>query len=104
MKTEREKTVRIRAGNATIEGNLAIPVGAKGIVLFAHGSGSSRFSPRNQYVARVLREGGVGTLLFDLLEQSYREADARTWRWTICRMSLRRPSSSSVATTGRSFR
>ncbi|HET6457094.1 MAG TPA: dienelactone hydrolase family protein [Armatimonadota bacterium] len=48
---------------------LGIPEGAKGVVLFAHGSGSGRFSPRNQYVARVLREGGIGTLLIDLLEE-----------------------------------
>jgi putative phosphoribosyl transferase len=48
---------------------LEIPEGARGIVLFAHGSGSGRFSPRNQFVARVLRDGGVGTLLIDLLEE-----------------------------------
>ena len=49
------------------EGTLAIPRGASGIVVFAHGSGSSRHSPRNQFVARVIRESGNGTLLFDLL-------------------------------------
>jgi putative phosphoribosyl transferase len=61
-------TVRVRGGeDVTLEGELAIPERAKGIVLFAHGSGSSRHSPRNQFVARALREAGLGTLLFDLL-------------------------------------
>ena len=59
--------VRIPAGNATVEGMLDIPDGAVGLVLFAHGSGSSRHSPRNNYVAGVLRDAGVGTLLMDLL-------------------------------------
>jgi putative phosphoribosyl transferase len=59
--------VHIPAGRATIEGMLEIPEHAKGLVLFAHGSGSSRHSPRNNYVAGVLRKAGVGTLLMDLL-------------------------------------
>jgi dienelactone hydrolase len=59
--------VRIPGDGVTLEGNLALPADARGVVLFAHGSGSSRLSPRNTYVARVLRDGGVGTLLFDLL-------------------------------------
>ncbi len=59
--------VRIPAGGATIEGMLEIPERAVGLVLFAHGSGSSRHSPRNNYVAGVLRAAGVGTLLMDLL-------------------------------------
>ena len=59
--------VRIPAGGATIEGMLEIPERAVGLVLFAHGSGSSRHSPRNNYVAGVLRQAGVGTLLMDLL-------------------------------------
>jgi putative phosphoribosyl transferase len=59
--------VQIPAGSATIEGMLEIPDKAVGLVLFAHGSGSSRHSPRNNYVAGVLREAGVGTLLMDLL-------------------------------------
>jgi putative phosphoribosyl transferase len=57
----------IPAGHAAIEGMLEIPDRAIGLVLFAHGSGSSRFSPRNNYVAGVLRQAGVGTLLMDLL-------------------------------------
>ena len=59
--------VHIPAGRATIEGMLEVPESAKGLVLFAHGSGSSRHSPRNNYVAGVLRKAGVGTLLMDLL-------------------------------------
>jgi pimeloyl-ACP methyl ester carboxylesterase len=62
-----ERPVRIAGDHVTLEGDLAMPADARGIVLFAHGSGSSRLSPRNTYVARVLRDGGVGTLLFDLL-------------------------------------
>ena len=59
--------VHIPAGTATVEGMLEIPEHAVGLVLFAHGSGSSRHSPRNNYVASVLRDAGVGTLLMDLL-------------------------------------
>lgn len=59
--------VHIPAGGATVEGMLEIPGRVVGLVLFAHGSGSSRHSPRNNYVAGVLREAGVGTLLMDLL-------------------------------------
>src|SRR6267378_2830787 len=59
--------VRIPCGAVTLEGALAIPPGANGVVVFAHGSGGSRHSPRNQFVARVIRESGNGTPLFDLL-------------------------------------
>lgn len=59
--------VRIRAGNVALEGNLSVPPDARGVVLFAHGSGSSRHSPRNRAVAHALREGGLATLLIDLL-------------------------------------
>ncbi len=59
--------VRIPAAGAVVEGMLEIPHGAVGLVLFAHGSGSSRHSPRNNHVAGVLRTAGVGTLLMDLL-------------------------------------
>lgn len=62
-----QRTVTIRADDESLEGMLALPPNARGLVLFAHGSGSSRLSPRNNYVAQVLRSGGVGTLLFDLL-------------------------------------
>ena len=59
--------VVIAAGKVSLEGTLTIPRGAAGIVLFAHGSGSSRHSPRNRFVAQTLQEGGLATLLFDLL-------------------------------------
>src|SRR5207247_10507445 len=59
--------VRIPSGSARLDGELIVPSGTTGVVLFAHGSGSSRHSPRNQYVARVIRDAGIGTLLFDLL-------------------------------------
>src|SRR5262245_3127312 len=59
--------VRFPCGAATLPGTLVIPPEASGIVVFAHGSGSSRHSPRNQFVARVIREAGNGALLFDLL-------------------------------------
>lgn len=59
--------VRISFGSVELDGELILPPSAKGVVLFAHGSGSSRFSPRNTYVAEVLQQRGIGTLLFDLL-------------------------------------
>jgi len=74
----KEEVVVIPAGSATIEGNLAIPRGSKGIVLFAHGSGSGRFSSRNQYVAKVLNDAGIGTLLVDLLTKEEEEVDVET--------------------------
>jgi dienelactone hydrolase len=70
--------VQIKAGTVLLRGELNVPEGATGIVLFAHGSGSSRHSPRNQYVARVIREAGVGTLLFDLLTSQEEAIDNYT--------------------------
>ncbi|MCE5200509.1 MAG: dienelactone hydrolase family protein [Armatimonadota bacterium] len=67
MKSAVERLVRIQSETVWMEGMLAVPAGAQGVVLFAHGSGSGRFSPRNQFVAGRLREEGVGTLLIDLL-------------------------------------
>ena len=61
------KSVHIPADSVVLEGDLEIPKGANALVIFAHGSGSSRHSKRNKYVAQVLRETGLGTLLFDLL-------------------------------------
>src|SRR3569833_2721131 len=61
------RLIRINCGQADIEGMLESPENPLGIILFAHGSGSSRLSPRNNYVARVLRQAGMGTLLLDLL-------------------------------------
>ena len=76
--TEQERTVRIPAGPVTLEGDLSIPAGAQGVVLFAHGSGSSRHSPRNRRVARQLQEGRLATLLIDLLTTDEETADRRT--------------------------
>ena len=70
----------IRSGAVTLDGDLTIPTGAVGIVLFAHGSGSSRHSPRNQFVARAIREAGIATLLFDLLTQEEEGEDDVTGR------------------------
>ena len=77
--TEVEHTsVRIPAGQAILEGELQGTAGARGVILFAHGSGSSRFSPRNQYVAGVLRNCGLATLLMDLLTREEEQVDLRT--------------------------
>jgi dienelactone hydrolase len=73
-----ERAVRISAGPVELEGTLGVPMGATGVVLFAHGSGSGRHSPRNRYVARVLREAGLATLLIDLLTPEEEEVDLRT--------------------------
>src|SRR3990167_769618 len=67
MKPTHAQLVHIPVDDARIEGMLELPPGPLGIVLFAHGSGSSRHSPRNNYVARVLHDKGIGTLLMDLL-------------------------------------
>jgi len=73
-------TVEVRIPHETVhlEGELAVPGQATGLVLFAHGSGSSRHSPRNQFVARTIREAGVGTLLFDLLTSDEEAVDTYT--------------------------
>jgi len=83
--------VIIPAGAVRLEGELVIPPEAKGVVLFAHGSGSSRHSPRNQYVANALREAGVATLLFDLLtaEEEEQEAYTRHLRFDIALLANR---------------
>jgi len=73
-----ERTARVTAGTATLDGTLSVPLEARGVVLFAHGSGSGRHSPRNRYVAGVLRDGGLATLLIDLLTADEEAADART--------------------------
>jgi len=76
--TRQETALKIPVGKVVVEGNLTIPSGAKGIVVFAHGSGSSRFSPRNQYVAKEFNEAKIGTLLFDLLTTEEEEQDMFT--------------------------
>jgi putative phosphoribosyl transferase len=63
----RDEDIEILAGGVSLGGRLTVPAGAPGIVVFAHGSGSSRFSSRNRFVAGVLNQAGIGTLLFDLL-------------------------------------
>ena len=70
--------VRIEAGREVLFGNLNILANATTLVLFAHGSGSSRYSPRNQFVARTLNNAGLATLLFDLLTQEEEAIDMRT--------------------------
>jgi putative phosphoribosyl transferase len=70
-----EIAVRIPVGGVTVDGNLNMPSDAIGVVLFAHGSGSSRFSPRNQYVARQFNKVKIGTLLFDLLTNEEDQED-----------------------------
>lgn len=75
---EEERTITVPLDSVSLEGNLSVPEGAQGIVLFAHGSGSSRFSPRNRYVAQELRKAGLATLLFDLLTAEEEEIDMRT--------------------------
>ena len=72
------KDVQIRAGREILFGNLMIPENAAGLVLFAHGSGSSRHSPRNQFVARTLNSAALATLLFDLLTPEEEAMDLRT--------------------------
>lgn len=74
----RESAVSVAAGAVTLDGTLGLPPDARGVVLFAHGSGSGRHSPRNRHVARVLQEAGLATLLIDLLTPEEEAVDART--------------------------
>lgn len=70
--------ISIKTPQALLHGNLTIPSNATGIILFAHGSGSSRFSPRNQFVARLLQEANIATLLMDLLSEKEEQIDLAT--------------------------
>ncbi|MZF84127.1 alpha/beta family hydrolase [Streptomyces sp. SID5643] len=72
------RTVTLPAGRAALTGDLTVPPDARAVVLFAHGSGSSRHSPRNREVAAGLRAAGLGTLLIDLLTEEEERLDART--------------------------
>lgn len=83
--------MKIPVANVVVEGTLTLPPGAKGVVLFAHGSGSSRFSPRNQYVAKEFNKAKIGTLLFDLLTQEEDETDVVTaeYRFNIALLAER---------------
>ncbi|HEX9097834.1 MAG TPA: alpha/beta fold hydrolase [Candidatus Dormibacteraeota bacterium] len=74
----REGPVEIPVGPETLQGNLVVPAGAAGVVLFAHGSGSGRHSPRNRYVARALQDAGLATLLIDLLTHEEEAVDIQT--------------------------
>jgi putative phosphoribosyl transferase len=71
-------TVEVRAGPVTLEGALVVPPHARGVVVFAHGSGSGRFSPRNRAVARTLNQARLATLLLDLLTAEEEDVDLRT--------------------------
>lgn len=86
-----ERPVRIPFHGIALEADLALPANAKAVVLFAHGSGSSRFSRRNQAVARKLQDAGFATLLLDLLTADEEKAEARTghFRFDIEMLSLR---------------
>ena len=77
----RVEELQIPAGDATLEGTLQWPVNASGLVLFAHGSGSSRHSPRNRFVAESLIKAGMGTFLFDLLTRKEERLDAESGQW-----------------------
>lgn len=83
--------VTVEAGEVRLPGLLEVPAGARGVVVFAHGSGSSRHSPRNRSVAAGLRAAGLGTLLFDLLTQREEAEDAalRRWRFDVPRLAER---------------
>jgi pimeloyl-ACP methyl ester carboxylesterase len=89
--TAQTTPVRIRAGAALIDGDLTIPQRAAGLVVFAHGSGSSRFSRRNRTVAQTLEDGGFATLLLDLLTREEEAVDLRTreYRFDIDRLGHR---------------
>jgi pimeloyl-ACP methyl ester carboxylesterase len=78
--TTENRYVKILSTAVHLEGILGVPEDSKGLVVFVHGSGSSRHSPRNQYVAQMLQEGGLATLLFDLLTAEEEEIDLQTRR------------------------
>lgn len=90
MKAQAEE-VKIKAGKVILNGSLVIPEGARGIVLFAHGSGSGRFSPRNNYVAEILQKQMLATLLLDLLTEDEEKIDIQTreYRFNISMLAER---------------
>jgi putative phosphoribosyl transferase len=81
MSGRSESQVHIAAGDAPLVGDLAIPAQAWGLVVFAHGSGSSRSSPRNRFVAGMLQQAGLATLLVDLLTVREERVDQHTMEW-----------------------
>src|SRR4051812_31060781 len=78
VRENRNRAVRIPVGDVSLAGDLVVPDGASGIVLFAHGSGSGRHSPRNRFVAECLQGTGLATLLIDLLTEPEERTDDRT--------------------------
>jgi putative phosphoribosyl transferase len=78
VNTSEDRLISIPTNRVTLQGNLGLVPEAHGVVLFAHGSGSGRHSPRNRYVAQILRQGGLATLLLDLLTKAEEEIDSRT--------------------------
>jgi len=76
-----ERQVQIVAGDAALVGDLAIPAQTNGLIAFAHGSGSSRVSPRNRFVAQILQQAGLATLLVDLLTVREERIDQETMEW-----------------------
>ena len=86
-----ERAVRITAGGIMLDGDLVVPPHSRGVVLFAHGSGSSRFSSRNRHVAELLHESGFATLLMDLLTPNEDDVDRYTaeYRFDINRLANR---------------
>jgi len=86
-----QRTVRVSVGRHALEGDLTVPAHAHGVVLFAHGSGSSRFSARNRHVAAMLQENGFATLLLDLLTPNEEELDRLSgeYRFDIGRLAER---------------
>jgi putative phosphoribosyl transferase len=91
MGSDLESSVRIPAAGVVLDGDLVVPAGAAGVVVFAHGSGSSRHSPRNRIVAARLQAAGYATLLMDLLTPEEDEVDSRTrkFRFDIPRLASR---------------
>lgn len=81
------QTLKIELDNITLEGELALPSNASGLIIFSHGSGSSRFSPRNNFVAQYLQKRGLGTFLFDLLTKE--EDEVYSTRFNIDLLSQR---------------
>jgi dienelactone hydrolase len=86
-----EQSLQVPVAGVVLEADVAVPEQARGVVVFAHGSGSSRHSPRNRYVASQLREGGLATVLADLLTHEEEQVDARTaqLRFDIDRLAVR---------------
>ncbi len=91
LKYDQELAVTIELDGLALYGNLYLPTEAEAIVVFAHGSSSSRLSPRNQYVAEVLNRAGLGTLLFDLLTTAEERVDQQTaeYRFNIVLLAQR---------------